>query len=176
VRERWLPAILILLAVTAGTAGFWFGQARRGDDDATATSVALAGAPWPPLRFVDLDLKATALPIGTGKPVLVNFWATWCAPCLEEIPMLNELAARRSDLIVIGIAVDDADAVKQFMTRHPMAYTVVLPEVAFDNPSPRVGNTMSALPYSVLIGADGTIRRTKLGAFKAEELDRFVAD
>lgn len=173
---RWLPALLVVLAVLAGAAGFWFGKARRGDVAATTPSVALAGAPWPELRFVDLDLKSTALPIGQGEPVLVNFWATWCAPCLEEIPMLSDLAARRSDLTVIGIAVDDADAVRQFMTNHPMAYDVVLPEVAFDDPSPRVGNTLSALPYSVLIGADGTIRRTKLGAFTPEELARFAAD
>lgn len=107
-----------------------------------------------------------------GRPLVVNFWARWCAPCREEIPELNAAQARHAGRVqVLGIGLeDDAKAVRDFLRQHPMRYPVLL---AGDEAIPlmlSLGNRKGALPYTVFIAADGRIVHEKLGRLTAGDL------
>jgi len=108
-----------------------------------------------------------------GRTLLVNFWATWCAPCREEIPVFSAVAKTWSErgLVVVGIALDEADAVRRFGD-----------EIGLDYPSLIAGrdsgyallerhNPTGALPFSLLVAPDGRIIESKLGLWHAKDLD-----
>lgn len=134
--------------------------------------VAERGDPAPALEFVDRDGKTRTLAEFRGRPVLVNFWASWCGPCVEEMPLLDRFAAEQgaNGLQVLGIALDDAAEVEAFLEEFPVAFPIVL-----DTPGPRdssvqLGNRRSVLPYSVLLDADGRVLKQKIGAFDEDGL------
>ena len=108
-----------------------------------------------------------------GAPLLVNFWATWCAPCVEELPRLAEWHARRAadGIAVLAIAQeDDPDTVVAFMRTHALDLPVWIETADAGDHSLRLGNTRSVLPYSVLIGADGVIIEQRIGALDDDDL------
>lgn len=111
-----------------------------------------------------------------GKRLVIAFWATWCVPCLKEMPVLA--AAQRAhagkDVQVVGIALDDPAAVRRFLRDHPPAYPMLLGGGLRPDPRVVLGDTRRALPFSVLVGADGRIVRTQLGGLDASTLDRWL--
>jgi len=112
-----------------------------------------------------------------GKPLVVNFWATWCAPCVEEMPELSELQA---DIVpkgmhVIGIGIDTAENIAAFGARLGIEYPLLVGGPAATDLARRFGNKAGGLPYTVLIDADGRVRQTYLGRLKMEELRRDIA-
>lgn len=111
-----------------------------------------------------------------GRPLLVNFWATWCPPCVEELPLINRFhhdqAARGWQ--VLGIAVDQAAPVARFLQRMPLDFPVALAGFAGTELSRSLGNANGALPFSVVFGADGAVRQRKLGRLSAEELAQWA--
>lgn len=125
----------------------------------------------------DLDDKPVALERYRGKPLIVNFWARWCGPCRQEIPELVHLrAAYRGRIEVLGIGLEDkAEAVKEFAKAYDMDYPVFL---AKDKALPlmqALGNTRGALPYTVVIDAEGRMLSKKLGVLKKPDLDAAAA-
>ena len=113
-----------------------------------------------------------------GRPLLINFWASWCAPCIEEMPELDRFATTQigNGTQVVGIALDDADAVRAFLKRIPVDYPILL-----DTPGPRdtgvqLGNLRGVLPYTALVGADGRLIKQKIGPFQAGEIDTWARD
>ena len=129
------------------------------------------------LDLVDLSGKPRRLGEWDGKLVLINFWASWCEPCREEMPLLDaartRLAARGFE--VIGIAIDDGDAVADFLKDNPVHYPILLADESGDDPSLRYGDTRSVLPYSVLVGRDGRILAQRAGNFDERSLERWLA-
>jgi thiol-disulfide isomerase/thioredoxin len=107
-----------------------------------------------------------------GRVVLVNFWATWCAPCREEMPMLNEvyrsLAPRGLD--VVGIALDDVARAREFAERLGIDYTILVGAGDVMATGLAYGNQAGLLPYTVLIDRDGVVRWTFLGELKRNAL------
>lgn len=168
--QRALPVLVLLIAVAAGLGGFWFGRMVR-VNAVTAGQSDVIGQPAAELPLTDLQGQPVALSQFRGKPVLINFWATWCPPCVEELPLLDALS---DDIAVVGIAVDTPDAVQPFLIKHPVRYPIWLPGPELSNPSQAFGNHSGALPYSVLLDAEGRIVRVKLGQLHAEELPDFV--
>jgi thiol-disulfide isomerase/thioredoxin len=139
-------------------------------------TVAELHDPMPALRLPDLDGRMVALPQDyAGRPLLINVWASWCGPCVEEMPELQRYHERQGPqgVQVIGLALDDAAAVRDFLQRVPVAYPIVLDAPGPADASVRLGNRLGVLPYSVLIGADGRLLRKRLGPFVPGELDRF---
>lgn len=141
--------------------------------------VAKRGEPMPPLRLTDLAGRTVAVPQAwAGRPLLINVWASWCGPCIEEMPELQRFSARQGaqGVQVVGIALDEPDAVRAFLTQVPVQYPILIEQPGPADASVRLGNLKGVLPYSVLIGADGRLLRQRIGPFVAGELDTFAAD
>jgi thiol-disulfide isomerase/thioredoxin len=107
-----------------------------------------------------------------GVPLLVNFWATWCPPCVKEMPALDRFSREISQRggKVLGIAIDGAAPVRDFLQRQPVSYDIALAGMAGSDLMRQLGNQMGVLPFSVLIDAKGIIRQRKSGETTQEEL------
>jgi thiol-disulfide isomerase/thioredoxin len=132
--------------------------------------------PMPRLRLPGLDGRTVTLPQDyAGRPLLINVWASWCGPCIEEMPELQRYSERQgtSGVQVIGLALDDAEAVRAFLKRVPVDYPIMLDAPGPADASVQLGNRRGVLPYSVLIDREGRLVRQRLGPFMPGELDDF---
>ena len=122
------------------------------------------------LELSDAEGKSRRLSEFDGKLVLLNFWATWCGPCREEMPLLDATSEKLGkDLHVVGVAIDDGEAVREFLKEYPVRYPILVSSED-DDLSLRFGDTKSVLPYSVLIGRDGKILAQRAGYFTEKSL------
>ena len=183
------PAYLgfVALALLAATSGYLAHQyttrAQLAPADALALPTAAAPAPTAVLdwTFVDVEGKPQSLSQWRGRLVVLNFWATWCPPCLKEIPAFVDLQQRLGPRGVqfVGIALDQVEAVKPFLTDHGLNYPVVLGDQDVARFMTTLGNEIGALPYSVVVGRDGKVLATHQGEWQAEEaaqtLERYLA-
>jgi thiol-disulfide isomerase/thioredoxin len=123
--------------------------------------------------FVDLRGKSRSLSEWEGKVLVANFWATWCAPCLEEIPLL--IATRRSragqGIEVVGIAVDQVAKVAEFADKMKIDYPILLADARGLELIRDLGNQSVGLPFTVFLDRSGHIVRTKLGLLRQADLD-----
>lgn len=136
--------------------------------------VAKRGGPVPHFSVAQLDEGQWTLPDDfSGQPLLVNIWASWCPPCIEEMPELDRFArAQGSDGVqVLGIALDDAQAVRDFLAEVPVEYPQGIDSPGNADAGVRLGNPRGVLPYSVLISADGRVLKQRIGPFEHGEID-----
>jgi thiol-disulfide isomerase/thioredoxin len=161
--------------VAAAAAGFFVSLHLYGEP---ATDPAIVGAPAPEIALADLDGRPLRLAEWRGKLVLVNFWASWCAPCMHELPLLVEAQQRYAarGLQIVGPALDEPEAVRPVVARFGIGYPVSADYAAVDRALRALGNDQGALPYSVLIGRDGRVLRTVLGGLEREEIARLVEE
>ena len=141
--------------------------------------VAKRGVPIPTLRLQDLQDRTVAVPeTWAGRPLLINVWASWCGPCIEEMPELQRFSTQQGPrgIQVVGIALDTPDAVRDFLSRIPVHYPILLDAPGPGDAGVRLGNLKGVLPYSVLIDAEGRLLKQRIGPFAAGELDAFTAD
>jgi thiol-disulfide isomerase/thioredoxin len=119
------------------------------------------------------DLGGTPQPLAqwAGKVMVVNFWATWCAPCREEIPFFIQLQERyRSQgLVFVGIAVDDKAKVKTFAAEMGINYPILIGELAAMELSRKAGNRLGGLPFTLIVDRRGKVVATELGVVKKLE-------
>lgn len=176
-RNTWL-VILLIGAVAAG--GRWlFSASPVGEEGAGVAGVPkepadLLGQQRPDFTLASIDGRRVSISDFDGRVVLINFWATWCAPCREEMPMLSELHRQYTDrgLQVVGIALDDLQQVRDFVGDLQITYPVLVGATDVLAAGRRYGNRSSLLPYSVLIDRQGVVRWTRLGALRRAELLR----
>jgi len=130
----------------------------------------------PDLVLQGLDGRAHRLSEWDGKLVLVNFWATWCTPCLKEIPLLVKAQKEHAGagLQIVGVAMDRAEPVKLFVERLGMNYPIMVGEADVAAAMDALGDELGALPFSVLIGRDGRILRRVSGDLSPEELQELL--
>ena len=141
-------------------------------------AVARRGELLPAVHVAALDGDPIHLPEDfAGRPLLVNVWASWCGPCIKEMPELDRYARAQGEagVRVLGLALDEPQAVRDFLQRIPVAY----PQ-AIDAPGPadagvRLGNPKGVLPYSVLLSADGRLLKQKIGPFEDGEIDGWAS-
>ncbi|GAB3350448.1 TlpA family protein disulfide reductase [Lysobacter tyrosinilyticus] len=190
---------LLLVAVAAGTLGAAVGLWQAGPGPLLRTEVGQralqeamsASAPKPPadlkiaergaivpsFTLPDLHHQPVELPQAyAGRPVLVNIWASWCGPCIKEMPELDRFARTQdaNGTQVVGIALDDPAAVEAFLQRVPVAYPVLIDAPGPRDAGVRLGNPKGVLPYSVLLDADGRVLKQKIGPFAPAEIDSWT--
>lgn len=173
-RRRWLiPAITAALALAAFAAGFLFSR-----------PAAVPAAPLPPQATVDRLLAAPLADPGgqevnlarwRGQPLVVNFWATWCPPCLKEMPVFSRLQERHRQVQFVGIAVDTPENVREFAAKSPASYPLLLASQGTISLMAELGNGRGALPFTVGIDAGGRIRHVRLGALSEAETENLIA-
>ena len=112
-----------------------------------------------------------------GRPVLLNFWATWCPPCVEEMPMLDAFAQQQAGKgwHVVGLAIDQPSSVRQFLARTPVRYPIGLAGLEGTDLVRALGNTNGGLPFTVVFGRDGTVRQRRMGKLSRSDLDAWTA-
>jgi len=125
----------------------------------------------------DLSGKSQPLAQWKGKPLLVNFWASWCGPCVQEMPELSALAAKDGGkrFNVIGIGIDSPSNLVQFTQKTKVAYPLYVGGMGGTDLARGLGNANGGLPFTVLIGADGQVRKTYLGKLKFDQLKADLA-
>ena len=143
-------------------------------NDAEVPHVAPALPEHPALRVATLDHGDYDVAERRGKWVVVNFWATWCAPCLKEMPELSALDAMNEHIEVIGLAYEDIDvaAMREFLDSHPVAYPIAIIDV-YDPPADF--ETPRGLPMTYLLAPDGKVAERFLGPVTAADIERVIA-
>jgi len=161
--KRFAVLLLILFALPAAAS-----PARA----ASAPAPVMAGSPAPDFIRPGLDGKPVALKSFSGKVVLVDFWASWCPPCIIEIPQLIGLQKKHAGkLQIIGVSMDDdAAAAKDVAGRFAFNYPLLMGDAKFGH---RYGGILG-LPSAFLIGRDGKIVKILRGELKPGELDRAI--
>lgn len=139
-----------------------------------APAAPAASKERPALQVDTLDGSRFDLAEHRGQWVVVNFWATWCAPCLKEMPELSALDAMREHVQVIGLAYEEieADDMRAFLLKHPVVYPIAILDT-FDPPADF--DTPPGLPMTYLIGPDGQVVEKILGPVTAERLETLIA-
>ncbi len=128
----------------------------------------------PDFSMPDLAGTQTSIRSWPGKPLIVNFWATWCAPCLREIPMLKAYQEAHPDVQIIGIALDSEDAVQAFAADMQFNYPILVGAGGFEAAA-AFGAEYVALPLTVFAAADERLLGTHMGELHAEHLEQFTA-
>ena len=162
------------LALAALAAGVWLAQARYAPKTPTASAVS---ALWQ-LRFPDQQGHEQPLSQWRGQVVVLNFWASWCAPCREEIPDFVALHAqyRAKGVEFVGIAIDNQTNVAQFLQHLPVNYPILIGEGGADSLARQLGNPSGALPYTIVLDRGGHIVLSHLGRLPRATLDHALRE
>ena len=159
-----VAAALALLALGAGaTMALRFDVNTRKEPAATALFAQ---------TFSDADGRMQPINQWQGGVLVVSFWATWCAPCIEEMPDLQKVQAEYATrgVTIVGVAIDNASAVKRFRDQQNIGLPLLIAGAAGTELVRQLGNPSGALPYTVLVGRSGNVVQSKLGRLRAGEL------
>ena len=171
-RRLWLLAGIGAAAAGAGAWLAWqHSPASRADD-------AAVQAFWQ-LQLQQPDGQSLALASLRGQPLLVNFWATWCPPCVRELPLIDRFAQAQAGaggrgVQVLGIAVDQAAAVQKWLSRQPLHFPVALAGAGGVGLTRSLGNTHGGLPFTLLFDAAGKVQQRKIGEISEHDLLQWV--
>jgi thiol-disulfide isomerase/thioredoxin len=165
-RRGWLAAV-----AGCGLAGLGAGLAWR-TRQRQAHALSEAEVSFWSQQFKQLDGAMLAVSDFKGKPLLLNFWATWCPPCIEELPLLNAFYSENKvkNWQLLGLAVDQAEPVKRFLTQNPLHYAQAMAGFAGIEVSKSLGNLNGGLPFSVVLGSAGNVLHRKMGKLTADDL------
>lgn len=162
---------VIAVGAAAAAAGMVLGPLIR------PVPEAIDAGPLFALPLHDLSGQPRSLFEWKGSVLICNFWATWCAPCREEIPALGrvrqKMASKRVE--IVGIAIDSASNVSQFVKELSIPYPVVLADMGAIELMRRLGNSAGGLPFTLILDRNGKIADSKLGSLAEAELEKKLA-
>jgi thiol-disulfide isomerase/thioredoxin len=173
-RRRWLAAACFGgVGVAAMAAGGWAWTRRRGS---SAVDAKALDALWR-ARFATPSGAPLALADWRGKPLIVNFWASWCAPCVRELPQFDRFQReyRARGWQVVGLAIDNQQAVLDFLQHTPVSYPIGLAGLEGADLMTGLGNLQGALPFTVVLDAQGRVVHTRLGQTSYEQLSSWAS-
>ena len=175
IRTIAVLAAAAILALSAGYATHWM-LTERGLTTSGLSEAADTGALFA-TQLPDVHGAPTSVSRWRGKVLVVNFWATWCAPCKEEIPefiaLQTEFAGKNVQFI--GIAADRADKVTAFAEDYRINYPILIGNIDALDLATKLGNRISALPFTVVIDREGRLAHKQLGVLKADKLRALFA-
>ena len=164
-RRRALYAGVAGAAALAGAGlGWWKWRVTDAAPDAAAALWALS---------FDTPAGSTlAMQTLRGKPLVLNFWATWCPPCVEELPLLDNFYKQNvaKSWQVVGLAIDQPSAVRNFLQRTPVSFPIGLAGLGGTELGQKLGNMGGGLPFTVVFGAAGDVLQRKMGRVTAADL------
>ena len=173
-RRRWLLGVVAGAAAVAGAGLAVRHQLADSGSNAEGGSGPVDGATgalWQ-TSFETPAGKTLSMASLRGKPLMVNFWATWCPPCVDELPLINGFYKDNlaNGWQVLGIAVDQLAAVNSFLGKMPLLFPVALAGMSGVELSKSLGNLSGGLPFTVVFGAGGSILHRKMGRVTPEDL------
>jgi thiol-disulfide isomerase/thioredoxin len=166
------PFIIIVLMMAAAFGFRYFLQQSLIKDGAGQSTQALFEANFPNEKGQPQSLKQYA-----GKIVVLNFWATWCEPCREEMPELSNLhdSYKNKNVVVLGVAIDDVGNINEFLKTTKISYPLFAADDLGMNLAASLGNNKSVLPYTLIIKPDGSIAKTYFGRVTKPLLEKTLA-
>ncbi len=166
--RRLQAGLFLVVAAVAGFAGHYFSRASLSSPatEAAAQKLMLAS-------FMDLNGKAQTLSRWRGKVLVVNFWATWCPPCREEIPALKKIQRKHvhNGVEIVGIAMDNVAKVRDYAVEMSIDYSLLISGVETLATSRDLGNRAGVLPFTVVLDRAGKVAYTHAGALTEASLD-----
>jgi len=165
-RRRWALGALAATAFGAGIGASWW-RNRPAPDAAPA---GLWARQW-----TNPQGESFAMQRFQGRPLLVNFWATWCPPCIEELPLIEAFYQQNKSngWQVLGLAVDKPERVQSFLKTNPLSFAIGMAGLEGTELSRALGNLTGSLPFTVVFSSEGQIAQRKLGRIGQQDLDQW---
>jgi len=167
-RRGMLYAGVAAAAAAAGLGGAWWKERASGGAGGEQLDADFWGQSFERPEGGDLVLSSLR-----GKPLLLNFWATWCPPCVEEMPMIDAFFRQNgaNGWQVVGLAIDQPSAVRKFLQRTPVTYPTGLAGLQGTELVKNLGNTGGGLPFTLVLDGAGLVAARKMGKLETTDLD-----
>ena len=166
-QRRWVLGATGLLATLCGVG---YAAWRTRQEGPVEPLPGFWGLQWETPQGASLHANAFQ-----GRPLLINFWATWCTPCIEELPLIN--AFYRDNMVngwqVLALAIDRPAPVRSFLSKNPVDFAVGMAGLSGADLGKGLGNLSGGLPFSVVIGANGAVLHRKLGRLSVADLEQW---
>ena len=171
-RRQWICiAGISLAALVAGVlASQWIYKTGLASDPATKAFLA---NPWQTPNGKTVDTAQWH-----GKVLVVNFWASWCPPCVEEMPTFDKLQMelKSQNVLFVGIGIDSPSNIREFLEKTPVSYPIAIGGLEGSNLSKQMGNLQGALPYTIIINAEGRATYRKLGKISEDDIKNRILE
>lgn len=168
---RIVMTVLLMVVLGSGFRWLYLNRAQFVAAESALPSEAGMTTLWDS-TLSDYTGKPYPLAQFKGKALIVNFWATWCEPCREEMPEISALASAHPEVAVLGLAIDEAAAVHEFVESTPVRYPLLIAEDEGMPLAEALGNHKGVLPYTVVISAEGVVKQIFFGRVNREMLQK----
>ncbi len=171
-RRHVVMGAVAAVAAGAGIAAGWWRSSPMSQSGGVSRELNAALVSFWQLQFATPDGKSLGMTSLRGKPLLLNFWATWCPPCVEELPLIDRFFQENSKngWQVLGLAVDQVAPVNVFLGKMPLSFPVAMAGMPGVELSKTLGNLSGGLPFTVVVSKGGEVLHRKMGRVTPDDL------